>query len=128
MTFSILDTVWLGINLKEIMHEFDLTETLLATALTSAKGRRIVSIRLLIGPFTDDREESIRFYWRDLAKGTPGDGASLHFEHVQAEMKCLGCGGALDVEREESICVYCQDHHPGLLSEQEVMLESIELE
>ena len=128
MTFSILDTVWLGINLKEIMRELNLTENLLATVLKNANGRRIVDVRLSIGPFTDDREESIRVYWRDLAKGTPGDGASLHFEHVQPQLKCLGCGGALDVESGESICVYCQSERLNLLCGQEVRLESIELE
>lgn len=128
MTFSILDIAWLGINLKKTMHDFDLTEKLLAMSLKSAKGRRIVNVMLLIGPFSDDREESIRFYWRDLAKGTPGDGARLCFEHVQAEMKCLGCGGALDVEHKGSICVYCQNNHPDLLSGSEVRLQSLELE
>lgn len=128
MTFSILDIAWLGINLKQTMHEFNLTEKLLAMSLTSAKGRRIVNVKLLIGPFSEDREESIRFYWRDLAKGTPGDGASLCFEHVQPEIKCLGCGGALDVEHEGSICVYCLNNHPDLLSGSEVRLQSIELD
>jgi Zn finger protein HypA/HybF involved in hydrogenase expression len=128
MTFSILDRAWLGINLKKTMHEFNLTEKLLAMSLESAKGRRIVNVNLLIGPFSADREESIRFYWRDLAKGTPGDGASLCFEHAQPEIKCLGCGGALDIEHEGSICVYCQNHHSDLLSGPEVRLQSIELE
>ena len=128
MTFSILDIAWLGINLKKTMHELTLTEKLLAMSLKSAQGRRIVNVKLLIGSFSDDREESIRFYWRDLAKGTPGDGARLCFEHVQPDIKCLGCGGALDVEHEGSICVYCQNDHPDLPSGPEVRLQGIELE
>ena len=128
MTFSILDLVCLGINLKNIMHTFALTENLHALALKNAQGRRIVNVTLLIGPYSDDREESIRFYWRDLAKGTPGEGASLKFEHIQPEIKCLGCGGVLDFESEESICVYCQNEGLDLLDGDEVRLESIDLE
>ena len=63
--------------------------------LKTAKARRIVSVNLLIGSFSEDREKSIQFYWKDLARGTPGESAKLHFQHVKADMKCFGCGGAL---------------------------------
>lgn len=110
------------------MHKFALTENLLATALKYANGRRIVNINLSIGPYSDDREETIRFFWRDLAKGTAGEGASLRFEHIQPELKCLGCSGALDFESEESICIYCQNERLNLLNGDEVSLESVDLE
>lgn len=82
---------------------------------------------LLIGPFSDEREESIRFYWRDLAKGTPGEGAILHFQHVEAEAKCFGCGGSFSLN-DESLCAYCENNHSQLLSGEDVRLERIEVE
>jgi Zn finger protein HypA/HybF involved in hydrogenase expression len=85
-------------------------------------------VNLLIGPFSDEREESIRFYWRDLSKGTLGEGARLHFQYVTAEMKCLGCGGALNLEDGESLCKYCQNDRLQLLNGEEVRLESIDVE
>jgi hydrogenase nickel incorporation protein HypA/HybF len=109
------------------MHEFSLTQKLLDGALTKAKSRRILNVNLLIGSFSEEREESIRFYWKDLAKGTYGEGAELHFEHVEAEMKCFGCGGALSFE-EGSLCRYCQDDRLQSLSGEDVELESIEVE
>ncbi len=69
------------------MHEFSLTQNLLDIALKNANSQRIVQVNLLLGPFSDESEESIQFYWRDLAKGTPGEGAKLNFQHVKAEMK-----------------------------------------
>jgi hydrogenase nickel incorporation protein HypA/HybF len=110
------------------MHEFRITQKLLDVALDKAKTRRIVNVNLLIGSFSEDREESIQFYWRDLAKGTSGEGAALHFQHVDADMKCFGCGGALNPEAEGSICLYCQNDRLQLLSEEDVRLESIEVE
>jgi hydrogenase nickel incorporation protein HypA/HybF len=110
------------------MHEFSLTQNLLEIALKNANSRRIVHVNLLIGPFSQEREESIQFYWRDLSKGTLGEGASLHFEHVQAEMKCIACGGTFDLEADESLCKYCQNDRLQLLSGDEVRLESIDLE
>jgi hydrogenase nickel incorporation protein HypA/HybF len=110
------------------MHEFSLTQNLLDVALKNADSKRIVNVTLLIGPFSDEREESIRFYWRDLAKGTPGEGAQLHFRRVQAEMKCLACGGTFNLDEDASLCVYCQSDRLRLLSGDEVRLESIDVE
>jgi hydrogenase nickel incorporation protein HypA/HybF len=110
------------------MHEFRITQKLLDVALIEAKSRRIVNVNLLIGSFSEEREESIQFYWRDLAKGTSGEGAELHFEHVEADMKCFGCGGALGFEDEGSLCTYCQNDRSQLLSVEDVKLESIEVE
>ena len=110
------------------MHEFSLTQNLLDIAVKNADSKRIVSVNLLIGPFSDEREESIEFYWRDLAKGTVGEGAKLNFQHVKAEMKCLACGGTFSLEDDQSICIYCQSDRLQLLSGDEVKLQSIDVE
>jgi hydrogenase nickel incorporation protein HypA/HybF len=110
------------------MHEYSLTQNLLDHALKNANSKRIVNVNLLIGPFSDDREESIRFYWRDLAKGTLGEGAKLHFHYMEVEMKCLACGGALSIEDEGSTCAYCQNNRSQLLNGVEILLESIDVE
>ena len=110
------------------MHEFRLTQNLLDVALKKAETKRIVNVNLLIGSFSEEREESIQFYWRDLAKGTAGEGAELHFQHVEADMKCFGCGGALSLDDQGSICRFCQNNLLHWLSGEDVKLESIEVE
>jgi hydrogenase nickel incorporation protein HypA/HybF len=110
------------------MHELSLTQNLLDIALKNAGSKRIMNVNLLIGPFSDEREESIQFYWRDLAKGTLGEGAKLNFEHVSAELKCLECGATFNLESDESTCIYCHSDHVQLLSGDEVRLESIDVE
>lgn len=110
------------------MHELSLTQNLLDQALKNADSKRIVNVNLWIGPFSEDREESIKFYWRDLAKGTPGEGAQLHFQHVTIDMKCIECGGTFSFEDGGSICMYCQSNDSKLLDEDEVKLQSIDLE
>jgi hydrogenase nickel incorporation protein HypA/HybF len=110
------------------MHELSLAQNILDTALKTVKSQRIVNITLWIGPFSEDREESIRFYWRDLAKGTPGEGAQLHFQHVTVNMKCIECGGTFSFEDDGSICMYCQSSHSQLLGKDEVELERIDVE
>lgn len=109
------------------MHEFNLTQNLLDTALKRAGSERIVRINLLIGPFSEEREESITLYWRDLAKGSCGEGAELHFEHWPLEMKCLDCSGTFYLDEESSMCKYCSSERVQLVSGDEVRLESIEV-
>ena len=112
------------------MHEFSLTQNLLDLALKQANTKRIVRVNLLIGPFSEEREESIHFYWKDLAKGSPAEGAELHVRHVPVEMRCLDCSGAfyLDEEQEGSMCMFCASEHLILLHGEEVRLEKIEVE
>ena len=110
------------------MHEFRITQNLQDAALQKAKSRRIVNVNLLIGSFSEEREESIQFYWRDLAKGTRGENAKLHFKHVTADLKCFGCCGTLGSDDEGSMCRYCQNDRLELLNGEEVKLESIEVE
>jgi hydrogenase nickel incorporation protein HypA/HybF len=110
------------------MREFTITQNLLDAAIKKARSKRILKVLLQIGAFSEEREESIRFYWRDLAKGTPGDGATLHFEHVNADMKCFGCGTALVLDDGSSICSHCQNDNLQWPSGEDVKLERIEVE
>ena len=109
------------------MHEFRITQNLLDVALKKAETKRIVNVNLLIGSFSEEREELIQFYWRDLAKGTPGEDAELHFRHVEADLKCFGCGGALGFDDKGSICAYCQNNISQWLSGEDVKLESVDV-
>lgn len=112
------------------MHEFSRTQNLLDLALKKSNSKRIVRVKLLIGPFSDEREDSIRFYWKDLAKGSLGEGAEIQFDHVPADMKCFDCSGSFSIEEteERSLCKYCFGENLHLLSEEDVRLESIEVE
>jgi len=110
------------------MHELSLTQNILDIALRSAGEKRILRVNLLIGQFSDEREESIRFYWNDLAKDTTARDARLIFQRVDAEMKCLECGVIFHPEEETSLCPSCQSHRLHLLSGDDVKLESIDVE
>jgi hydrogenase nickel insertion protein HypA len=109
------------------MHDFSRTQNLLDRALKDAGSRQIVRVNLLIGPFSEEREESIRFYWKDLAKGSFGEGAMLHFEHMPFEIKCLDCTGSFFLEEDTSLCEFCDGERLQLVDGEDVRLESIEL-
>jgi hydrogenase nickel incorporation protein HypA/HybF len=110
------------------MHELSLTENLLDVALKNSAERKIVHVNLLIGEFSDEREEAIQFYWDDLAKGTPAENAKLLFKRVDAEMKCLECETEFHPDDEAAFCPNCGSYRLTLLSGDDVRLESIDVE
>ena len=111
------------------MHEFSRTQNLLDLALKKSNSKRIKRVTLLIGPFSDEREDTIRFYWKDLAKGSPGEAAEIRFEHAPVEMKCFDCSGSSSLYEENgSMCKYCFGAHLQLLDKEDVRLENIEVE
>jgi hydrogenase nickel incorporation protein HypA/HybF len=110
------------------MHELSLTQNLLDIALKNAGAKKIVHVNLTIGELSDEREESIQFYWNDLAKNTPAENAKLNFRHVDAEMKCLECNAAFHPKEETWLCPNCQSRRLKLISGDDVKLESIDVE
>lgn len=110
------------------MHELSLTQNILDLALKHADAKKIIHVNLTIGEFSDEREESIQFYWDDLAKGTLAENAMLNFQHVEAEMKCLECETVFHPKEEPLLCPNCQSHHLKLISGDDVKLKSIDVE
>lgn len=110
------------------MRKFKITQNLLDAAINKAKSRQILNVHLRIGSFLGEREESIRFDWPDLAKGTPGDGATLHFQQVHADTKCFGCSGGFIFDDGTSVCADCQSDSLHWPSGEDVKLERIEVE
>jgi len=110
------------------MHEFTLTQNLLELALKNADSKKILRVNLWIGPFSDEREELIRFSWKDLAKGSLGEGAELHFEHLSVEIKCLDCTGTFHLDEEASLCRFCCGEKAQSFQGRDVGIESIEVQ
>jgi hydrogenase nickel incorporation protein HypA/HybF len=110
------------------MHELSLTQNLLDIALNHAGEKRIVRVNLLIGELSDEREESIQFYWDDLARGTPAENAKLNFQRIEAEMKCLACETVFHPKEETLLCPNCRSHRLKLIHGDDVKLESIDVE
>lgn len=126
--FLHLDINAKGVTLIADMHELSLTQNILDVALKNAGNNRIVRVNLLIGQFSDEREEAIRFYWDDLAKDTPAQSAELSFKWVNAEMQCLECNTVFQPAEETAVCPGCQSYRVKLLSGDDVRLDSIDVE
>lgn len=79
------------------MHEMPVTQGILNLALEAAAGRRITDIYLQVGRLAAIVPSSVEVFFDHLSKGTPAEGARLHFAMLPLEMSCLDCGRAADL-------------------------------
>jgi hydrogenase nickel incorporation protein HypA/HybF len=113
------------------MHELSLTQNVLNAALenaSQAKAERVRRVNLVLGEFSDESEDSIQFYWDELAAGTPAQGAELHFERVPAELECVDCGSKFTSAEVSSECPFCLSPRIRITSDDDIRLESIDVE
>jgi hydrogenase nickel incorporation protein HypA/HybF len=64
------------------MHELGMTRRLLEVVLdraAAAGASLITDVHLEIGEASDVSPESIEFYWPQVSRATPAEGAHLHF-------------------------------------------------
>jgi hydrogenase nickel incorporation protein HypA/HybF len=113
------------------MHELPIAKSVLEIALRHAEeagADSIVQLNLVIGELSSVVDDSIQFYWDIISRGTIAEGAALHFERVPGQLKCLACGHAFALDREEYICPACGETQVVVVGGDAFRLESIEVE
>jgi hydrogenase nickel incorporation protein HypA/HybF len=79
------------------VHEMSVTQSMLDMALQYAEGRRITAINLAVGEMSTVVPDSVSLYFEFLSKGTPAEGAALHFEVEPMVIICQSCGAVADL-------------------------------
>jgi hydrogenase nickel incorporation protein HypA/HybF len=77
------------------LHELSITREILDIILDTAgrnNARSVESVNIELGQLSTFDEESIRFYFEFLSKGTFAEGAKLVFKRIPAVAKCKKCG------------------------------------
>ena len=119
------------------MHELDPTRRLLEIALEKARSEhasRVTDLHLVIGERSTVSEESVRFYFDNLALGTPCEGAALHFTREPSRLVCRDCGAEIAGKAAGKaaiarlVCPSCGGERLDAGWGSELRLESIEVE
>ena len=113
------------------MHEFSVCQNLLqqVEALARAHGARAVSrIRLQLGPLSGIEAVLLEQAFTVARAGTVANGAMLETESLPVRVRCQVCGVASEVPPNRLVCGACGDWHTELLSGDEMLLASLELE
>jgi hydrogenase nickel incorporation protein HypA/HybF len=110
------------------MRELQSTQTILKKSLLQAGNTKIKNVYLALGEIAELDPSLIRQHWYELSKGTPAEQARLHFRLIQAEVQCMACFGKYHPVDGKIHCPNCGSYGAKVLSGEEFILESIELE
>ncbi len=112
------------------MHELPATQSLLDIVLrhaSEAKAQCVTGIHIVMGELSTNVDDSVRFYWDILAKGTIAEGAKLHFRRVPAELQCMACFEKYHPNGGELVCPKCGSVGAKIIAGEEFSLEAIDL-
>lgn len=113
------------------MHELPITRSLLDLATRHAEtagGGRITDLYLEVGRLSGVIDRFVQFYWDIVTEGTPAEGALLHFEHVELQMECQGCGVVFNPDGSTYACTACSSTEVQVINGDQFHLVSIDLD
>ena len=113
------------------MHEYSITESLIALILEEGervRAEKVRSINLVIGELAAILPECIEMYFAVIAKGTILEDAQLNFKEVQAELRCNLCGEIFLKNKNRLECPECGGLGVFTDKGKEFYIESIEIE
>jgi hydrogenase nickel incorporation protein HypA/HybF len=113
------------------VHELSVTENLLEIALRHARNAqadKITDLYLVIGQLSSIIDDSVQFYWSIVAKDTPAENSTLHFQRIPARFRCNHCSTEYLYSSETMECPNCHSYDIHILTGKEFFLESIKVE
>ncbi len=113
------------------MHELYATQAILDRALKKAdeqKADRIAAVYLVVGELSSYTEDSVKFYWDEISKGTIAERSDLHFRRVPAEVQCMACFSKYHPEEGEILCPNCGSNGAKILQGEEFYMEALDVD
>lgn len=113
------------------MHEAAVTDSMVQLVLSQAQEHQAKVIRkvtVVVGAMSGIVPESMRFYFVELTKGTPAEGATLEVLEVPTKATCLTCAHHFELEDYLWLCPECGDRHLDIVEGKELMVDSIEVD
>jgi hydrogenase nickel incorporation protein HypA/HybF len=112
------------------MHELSVCQALIRQVQEIAREHRAVavtSITLHIGPLSGIEADLLTQTFPLASAGSVAETAQLVIEKLPVRVQCESCGGESIVEPNKLVCGTCGDWHTRLLSGDEMLLASVEL-
>lgn len=113
------------------MHELSVTESMLEITLRHAQGAgagSVTNIYLVIGDLSSIIDDSVKFYWEMIARGTIAQNAELHFKRLKTRLSCLDCSHEYEPSDGVLACPNCQSIRIKILQGEEFYIEAIDIE
>ena len=112
------------------MHELSVCQSMLAQIEHIVDENRAIGVhrvRVQVGPLSGVEAELLAQAFPIAVAGTVAEGAVLILETLPIRVKCQGCGAESEAQANRLVCHSCGDWHTTLLSGDELLLASLEL-
>ncbi len=113
------------------MHELSITSYLVETVQNEAQAQgatKVSSINLIAGERAGIVDDSIQFYFEQLAPGTILEGAHLNIQHTPMRFYCDGCASDYVPSGATFDCPSCGQVGQVTDDGSALLIESIEIE
>ena len=113
------------------MHELAICQSLIEQVESIAlehNAQCVTSIIVAMGPLSGVEEQLLKHAYPVASAGTVAENAELIIETLPVRVKCTQCGSESDALPNKLICKQCGDWRTTLVSGDELMLMSVELE
>ena len=108
------------------MHEYGITETVVAAIVTQVPDATVTCVHLEIGSLSGVAADSVRLYFDMAAEGTNLEGARLDISEVTARCRCGSCGEEFTPDGPIPLCA-CGSADVTVLSGGEMRILSVEV-
>ncbi|MDZ8069422.1 MAG: hydrogenase maturation nickel metallochaperone HypA [Nostoc sp. DedQUE08] len=109
------------------MHEFGITQNIVAIVTENAKGAKVQRVLLEIGKLSAIMPDAIRFCFDICTQGTVLEGATLEILEIPGLAKCRQCGAEVNLDKPFGIC-NCGSVELNLITGEELKIKEIEIE
>jgi hydrogenase nickel incorporation protein HypA/HybF len=113
------------------MHELGIAEQMLKIALDYAaqnNAQRITAFNIEMSAAADESEDSLRFHFENLTRGTIAEGARVEISRVPVRAQCFECGNEFDWKAQDQVCPQCSSLRVRAVLRDEFRLASIDIE
>ena len=113
------------------VHELAVCQGMLRQVMDIARqeqARTVTRILVRIGPLSGVEPQLLAQAFPIASAGTPAADAALELESQPVRVRCEQCGAESEVSPNRLLCGACGDYHTRLLSGDELLLVSVELE
>ena len=113
------------------MHELAICQSLMDRVESIASERdaqSVTSIVVAMGPLSGVETQLLKNAYSVASAGTVAEGAELVIDYLPVTVECTQCGAESEVSPNKLICKQCGDWRTTLISGDELMLMSVELE
>lgn len=113
------------------MHEHHIVEGIVKQAIEQAgknRAKKVTGVIISLEELSGYKEDSVRFYFEDLSRGTILEGAKLTVKSLAAKLKCQACGIVFEHKKGEFNCPQCRGQGIPAGPDRGLSIESIEID